>query len=90
MLVHRIAGEGPLGQALPRDAAGGQPAPVGGGHGVEGTAGWLESMNLKAISGQLSADEEAVLQRSAERGPDRPPITADEYLQERLREIKLV
>lgn len=30
------------------------------------------------ISGQLSADEEAVLQRSAERGPDRPPITAHE------------
>lgn len=30
------------------------------------------------ISGQLSAEEEAVLQRSAERGPDRPPITADD------------
>lgn len=30
------------------------------------------------ISGKLSADEEAVLQRSAERGPDRPPITADD------------
>lgn len=30
------------------------------------------------ISGDLSVDEEAVLQRSAERGPDRPPITADE------------
>lgn len=30
------------------------------------------------MSGKLTASEEAVLQRSAERGPDRPPITADD------------
>lgn len=30
------------------------------------------------ISGELTAAEEAVLQRSAERGPDRPPITVED------------